>query len=160
MVKHNDAKYAKLGLAAMLPGMVHAHEILGELIEDVRLRLGEAEAPAAATARKRGRPKAAGLTAKGTPVKSGYWAKLTPNERRTEMQKRFAKRAKAKSGQPTQQKQAWDRLPKAERQRRIEKMLKARRAKQSAWVKGKAPVKGITVRMARETQQANGAAVV
>lgn len=67
--------YEEFGIAAVLPGLVRAAEVLQEEIRELQARLNH---------RPVGRPKGSG---KGSGTKS-YWAKMTPEERVAEIKRR------------------------------------------------------------------------
>lgn len=151
-MKGND-QYARMGMAAMLPGMIRAHEVLGEEIERLRAFLGGADAEEVpATTNGRRNP----------------WAGMSLAERRAEVARRMAvaagaapsrdkreyKRARIEEKQAAvklhprdprhpghaewvetmrQTKKAnWARMPKAQRKARLDKMAAAKQKAQAA----------------------------
>lgn len=94
-------KYEQFGIAAMLPGMVRAVELLQAQIDDMRARLEGLQIGNTKSAKRRGRPPAATgeLTVHGTPLKPGYWASMTAEERSAEMRRRRAVQEKNKASQ-------------------------------------------------------------
>ena len=82
-----EATYEQMGIAALLPGMVHAVELMENQINQMRARLAALQEDAA-PARRVGRPR--GTATNGT-VRSGWPA--DPEERKLEMARRRAKRA-------------------------------------------------------------------
>jgi hypothetical protein len=99
-MKNNNEMLVQMGLAAMIPGLQRAIEIMQTELDDyrellTRVQSGEAAVP------KRGRQPAAAkspgdnLTTKGEAVKPGYWARMTADERKTEMRRRALKSLKS-----------------------------------------------------------------
>jgi hypothetical protein len=103
-----------MGMAALLPGMIHMLELMQKQVDDFRAQLAALQngtftaSPARPRDRvksKRGRlpgprPEAGTgeLTARGTPLKASYWATLTAEERRAEMRRRA--KVAARNGRP------------------------------------------------------------
>jgi hypothetical protein len=80
----NDiATYAQMGIAAMLPGMVHAVEILQAQIDAFKARLAGLQNGHAPEQSRRS-------VANGQNSQK-YWSKLTPQQRKAEMRRRFLK---------------------------------------------------------------------
>jgi hypothetical protein len=78
---NNATNYAKMGVAALLPGMVHMLERMQAEIDSMRAFLGVVdEHTTIAPMPKRSRPHS-------NAVKS-YWAQMTPEERQIEMKRR------------------------------------------------------------------------
>jgi hypothetical protein len=89
---NNATTYAKMGVAALLPGMVHMLERMQSEIDSMRAFLGVVdEHTTIAPMPKRSRPH----NKKSHAVK-GYWAKMTPEERQVEMARRVKKRKQGK----------------------------------------------------------------
>jgi hypothetical protein len=91
-ITKDTTELAAMGIAALLPGMVHAHEKLGKEIEHMRGMLNSLQHPV-----KRGRPPA---SAKADPeprprktrkkAKNFGWNGMSPEERKEEMRRRVA----------------------------------------------------------------------
>ena len=136
-IAKNDDVYVQMGIAALLPGMVHAVELMQGQINEMKARLAALQDGAAEPARKVGRPRK-GTTA-GVTVASGWPA--DPEERKAEMRRRQAvakKKAQSKARSERARKIAqrrWKNMTaeqRAEWQRKIEagqrKAVEAKRA--------------------------------
>lgn len=80
--------FEQAGIAAMLPGMVHLQELMAKEIERMKRILGAAQngnAPEHPTV----------PAGKGNHSESGYWSKMTPEERSEEMRRRYYARGKS-----------------------------------------------------------------
>ena len=95
--------YEIMGIAAMIPGFQAAVDILQSQLDEMREKLGALQNGNAP--KKPGRPRkeqppveTGELNARGKPLKSGYWATLTPEERSAEMRRR---REVQKANKPT-----------------------------------------------------------
>ena len=86
-----------MGLAAMLPGMVRAHELLGQQIAAMQAQLAGLQNGGG---RKPG-PQTEQARAKIAEARRGYWAKMTPEERSAEMKRRGGIAKKRAEGKPT-----------------------------------------------------------
>jgi len=147
------SNYERMGIAAMLPGMVHAVEIMQTQINAMRERLALLESGAP---RRGGRPRtrpaqADDTDARGVPLKSDYWRSMTPEQRSAEMRRRFAKRASSKATHPRDpehpdheawarktkrsNRKFWDSLSPRQRKQKIAAMAAARAAKRIPSVK-------------------------
>jgi hypothetical protein len=82
-----------MGMAALLPGMVYDHERLGKEIERFRLVLAQDE-----EIEPEVEPEIEPEKNKGS-AQAAYWARMTPAQRRYEMQRRGMTRAKKKKQQ-------------------------------------------------------------
>jgi hypothetical protein len=79
--KDNATTYAKMGVAALLPGMVHMLERMQSEIDSMRAFLGVVdEHTTIAPMPKRSIPRS-------NAVKD-YWARMSPEERQVEMKRR------------------------------------------------------------------------
>lgn len=92
-------KYAQMGRAALLPGMMHVLELMQHAIDELRAELEGAsvEPRRVDTATKRGRPSKGVEAIKGRA--SSGWPD-DPQERKKEMARRMAKRGKPTNGAP------------------------------------------------------------
>jgi hypothetical protein len=79
MNKRGINKYEQMGLAATLPGMINAVEVLQGEIDRMRAVLGYAQERGAAPDENEGQE----LTGQ-----KAYWAKMTPEQRKSEMARR------------------------------------------------------------------------
>jgi hypothetical protein len=77
-------QYAQFGMAAMLPGMIHAREILDRRIREMQEQLAGLQDGKKQDGRRNNKGGAA-----------AYWAKLTPEERSAEMKRRGMTHAQA-----------------------------------------------------------------
>jgi hypothetical protein len=142
--------YAQMGIAAILPGLVRAAEVLQVEIDMLKAMLGRAQAgerivkrpgrpPGIHTKQRKKQAHANGsvpvptanLNAKGKPFSTGgpasYWAKMTPEERSAEMKRRQTLAGKRAGGTKT-----WNGLSKKAKAERVRAMNAARLAKRAA----------------------------
>jgi hypothetical protein len=131
--------YAQMGLAAMLPGMVHMLEMMQTEVDNMRTQLAALQGQAAMGSqpkRRTGRPRGISKGLSGWPA--------DPEERKLEMQRRMAKwkvkQPQKESALSKQRKRAWAALSPAKR--------KARLAAMQAGKKTQAKLKAPVVRMA------------
>ena len=119
----NHATYEQMGIAALLPGMQHALEIIQGQIDHMRARLAELQGGEAAP-RKVGRPK---KTVNSPAAKSGW--PDDPEERSREMKRRQAvareKRAAAAKGASA--KRRWAKMTVKQRREHLAKMQAGRK---------------------------------
>lgn len=144
----DEMSYARMGMAAMLPGMVHLLELMQAEVDRFRQLLEQAAAPK----KRLGRPPKESYPPQERSSKiANYWAGMTPAERKREMKRRQEvaagkrpsnrKPAEKKlhprdAGHPghaawlkkmrTSQKKAWNKLTPAQREERQNKMLAGR----------------------------------
>jgi hypothetical protein len=152
--------YAQMGIAAILPGLTRAVEIMQSEIDSLRAMLATAaqggriikrpgRPPGIHTKQRKKQAHANGsvpvptvaMNVKGKPIRTdgpaSYWAKMTPEERSAEM-KRRQKLAAKRSGQPTTTKSSkaaragWAKLSKKAKADRVAAMNAARLAKRAA----------------------------
>lgn len=138
--------YEAAGIAAMLPGMIHAHRLMGEEIEQLQARLAELQNGDRPT---RGRPRnetmdeaanrlLLGATeaqaeaerkfARRSRARSGWWTKLTPAERSAEMKRRYQSRKdRPPTGRPAGNRGYWAKMTKEERQAEMRRRAEVRR---------------------------------
>ncbi len=123
---NHTLEYAQMGMAALLPGMVHMLELMQRQVDDFRERLTALQGQDATEKGKRkvGRP----VGARG---RSG-WPE-DPEERALEMKRRMAKwktkQPQKESALSKQRKKDWAALSPAKRKKRLAAMLAGRRAK-------------------------------
>lgn len=95
---NNTDRFARMGMAAMMPGMVYMIELMQEQLDQLRAMIGmvqpEPQAPIRVTNKLLERHDDGTLTYKKRRAKGAgsYWDKLSPEERSAEMQRRMAKR--------------------------------------------------------------------
>jgi hypothetical protein len=77
--KDNNTTYAKMGVAALLPGMVHMLERMQAEIDSMRAFLEVVDEHTTAMP-KRSIPRSNGV--------KDYWARMSPEERQAEMKRR------------------------------------------------------------------------
>jgi hypothetical protein len=165
----NDLQCLKMGRAVMLTGLRLATDILAEQIAIVEGQLhaaanghddGKIKMSMQRTMAKIGHPlpELPAPVVKRKRAASGYWAKMTPEERKAEMSRRYQMRGKKKSRkrlvQPNHPRNAdhpkhaewlvkmrvanrasWDRMTPAKRRARAQAAVTARVAKQKPKVK-------------------------
>ena len=71
-------EYAAMGMAAMLPGMIHARELLDRRIQEMQAQLAALQSGGGAKKQQQ---------RDGTKIRA-YWASMTPEERSAEMTRR------------------------------------------------------------------------
>lgn len=128
----NDVAYARIGLAAMLPGMQHMIELMqAELDRMRRMLTGLQETPAK---KKMGRPRKV-KSSEPEVFRSGWPA--DPEERKLEMRRRVAKRgqkakAEAKSAKLSKlARERWNNMSAREKKAKLKKMTAARYGKKA-----------------------------
>lgn len=121
---NTTTKYEQMGIAALLPGMTYAIELVQKQLDEMRGQL-EVIMSGGGTARKVGRPKGS------TSASRNGWAGMTPEERSAEMRRRqmvavgkaeprAKKRGTTKEGKiGSYQKQLWASYTPAQRKKRI-----------------------------------------
>jgi hypothetical protein len=119
---NESLEYAQMGMAAMLPGMVHMLELMQQQVDDFRTRLAALQGQAAMQGSSR--PARNGRLASGWPA--------DPEERSREMKRRM-KVSKSNNSKPSalsvERKKAWEALSPAKKKKRLAAMLAGRKAK-------------------------------
>jgi hypothetical protein len=84
-VKHKPPldMYTQMGMAALLPGMQYALEQMHKLVEDFREQLAGLQNGSGKTTTNK----------VGKKIATGYWDKMTPEQRSAEMKRRMASRS-------------------------------------------------------------------
>lgn len=158
MKRIDDTKanmYAQMGMAALLPGFQYALELMQRQLDEFRATLAALQNGAAPAKRGPGRLRNAPLpvagsgqlTARGTPLKKGYWAQFTPEERVAEMRRRREVQMANKAVHPRDPrhpghaewlrtvgkaaKKSWAKLTPAQKRDRLAKMAAGRNGKPS-----------------------------
>jgi hypothetical protein len=101
--KHEDSeltKYAQMGMAAMLPGMQLAVEIMQRNLDEFRAQLAGLQ----------GKEQHVNQSRAGGNARA-YWAKMTPLQRRNEMRRRGMQHSKAKAKPVKKTKLHWTQTP-------------------------------------------------
>ena len=140
MPKRNEttetSQYAQMGMAALLPGMVHMLEIMQQQVDDFRTQLAALQGGAVLQKAKPGRPPNAAKRRGGAMG----WSS-DPEERKAEMKRRM-KVAAQKKGQAVkssklseERKAQWAALSPAKRKARLKAMIAGREKKQRQTVR-------------------------
>ncbi len=125
--------YAKMGMAALMPGMIHLLEMMQAEVERFQAAIQGLEQPAGKKklGRPPGSPNKAAKPDDPDVFRSGWPA--DPEERKAEMRRRVEKRkarATAAGGAVNPQKKAWNRQSEEEKAARVAKMLAGRKKAQ------------------------------
>jgi hypothetical protein len=118
------ASYEMMGIAATIPGLQHAAQVIQDELDSLRARLAALQAGEENPQRRRGRPRG---TATDGEIRSGWPA--DPEERKREMARRMAKR-KQKNFRATMQEAArnvWAKMTPEQRANRLAAMKAGRR---------------------------------
>jgi hypothetical protein len=113
-----------MGIAATIPGLQHAAQVILQELDSLRARLAALQAGEETPHRRRGRPRG---TATDGNIRSGWPA--DPEERKLEMARRMAKR-KRKQFRTTMQKAArnvWAKMTPEQRNARLAAMKAGRK---------------------------------
>ena len=141
----NDAmrssKYEQMGMAALLPGMTYAIELVQKQLDEMRAQLDGIVNGDVAEPKKQGRAKGSKMA---DAARSGW--PDDPEERRREMKRRIAKRAKNAEAAGVNlrakiahgQKAAWASYTPAQRKRRIAAVMAGKMAAKAKHVNGAA----------------------
>jgi hypothetical protein len=126
----DDNQYAQMGMAAMLPGMVHMLEIMQNEVDNMRTQLAALQGQAAMTSQPK-RKKPVGRPSGKSRGLSGWPA--DPDERKEEMQRRMSKwktpHPQKQSALSKRRKKAWAALSPAKRKARLAAMAAGRKVK-------------------------------
>jgi hypothetical protein len=133
-VKQNDetTTYAKMGMAAMLPGMAHMVSLMQRALDEMREALGQAQgAP-----RKLGRPRKDTLSEARAEASRSGWPS-DPEERSREMKRQQAVAARNKTHKELAKKKSvaakkrWSNMSERQKKARLKAMLAGRKAKKA-----------------------------
>jgi hypothetical protein len=119
--------YALMGMAALLPGMVHMLELMQSEVDNFRTRLAAMQGEGSVKAGKAARRKA---EVRPGRLPSGWPA--DPEARKVEMARRMSNRNRKKESTELskQRKAAWAALSPQKRKKRLAAMIAGRKAKQ------------------------------